>query len=150
MAEQGHEDRVQAQAQAPQHVHFDLHVAAGFAQFRHQQRAQHHQRLGADDRDEPAAVDDVDVALVGQEGEHGERQVEQQAPGQEGERPQCLRQQWQPGLHRQHAEQVAGRDQGEEAEHQRRIQQVLADRAWGQEHPQQAEHQQQHVGDRRE
>jgi hypothetical protein len=52
--------------------------------------------------------------------------------------------------YRQHAEQVAGRDQGEEAEHQRRIQQVLADRARGQEHPQQAEHQQQHVGDCRE
>ena len=30
------------------------------------------------------------------------------------------------------------------------VRKVLADRAWGQEHPQQAEHQQQHVGDCRE
>lgn len=126
VAEQGDEDAVEHQAQAPQHVHLDLHVSGVGTQVRHQRGAQQYQRLGTDDGDQPTAVHDVDVVLVAQEGEHAEGQIQQQAPDAKGEAPAGQRQ-FNLATRQQHLpDETGGRHEGEEAEDHFRVQQIVA------------------------
>lgn len=92
----------------PERVHGDEDRVLERAEIARERRAEEHERLGADDRDQPAAVDHVRAGLAVVEGQDGEAEVAERQPHRQGDEPEDERDVVVPAQLELEAEEVGG------------------------------------------
>ena len=87
VCEQCYEDAVESEPDAPEHVDQDEDTLFMAAKLRRDGGPENNQRFRADDGDQPPSMHDIGVPRRVEKGENAERQIDEQQPKPERERP---------------------------------------------------------------